>query len=268
MVIAIMASLLTLVLAVVAIVCWVKVLVLMFKTHVGLGILGILFTPFAFVYGWVKAKTCKIVGLMILWTVCSGLMFVSVMFVSAVAMLLPAVSGATSRAQMVRTSSNGRQICMAVHAENAEREAINLPLRWPMTTGEHRAASSTEYFRTLMADDIVFGPVIFEAPGLPTAQNADPGSLRNENIAWCTVAYPQERKDWVPDTTPFLFTRNLEIDVLNGSVSLRLTDAAPFGTKGAVVITRGGACRILRGEDLRDYAQTLDSANLTNVLRP
>lgn len=53
-----------------SLVCWIIVLVQIFKrAGVGLGILGILCSLFAFIYGWVKAKEWGIQKLMIVWTI-------------------------------------------------------------------------------------------------------------------------------------------------------------------------------------------------------
>ncbi len=140
-----------------AVVCWVMVLTKVFKENVGLGVIGLLFAPFAYIYGWVKVSSYRLLRVMVIWTVCGALMLLSLL-----GMLLPS----TARA------------------------------------------------------------------------------------------------------TPFLFTRNLEMAVLDGAVDLRLIDVAPYGTKGAVVVTRGGATMVLTREGLKEYAQSLDPAWVGNVLRP
>jgi len=54
---------------IVSVVCWVMVLIKIFKENVGLGILGIICGLFAFIYGWVKVKEYDIKKVMLWWTV-------------------------------------------------------------------------------------------------------------------------------------------------------------------------------------------------------
>ncbi|MBE2282586.1 MAG: hypothetical protein IAE77_03890 [Prosthecobacter sp.] len=59
------------VIAIVSIICWIKVLIALFKNAgVGLGILGIICAIFAFVWGWVKSGSLGLRGTMITWTLC------------------------------------------------------------------------------------------------------------------------------------------------------------------------------------------------------
>jgi len=52
-----------------SLVCWIMVLIKIFKDNVGLGILGIFCGLFTFIYGWVKAKEYQIQKVMLAWTV-------------------------------------------------------------------------------------------------------------------------------------------------------------------------------------------------------
>ncbi|MBK8038711.1 MAG: hypothetical protein IPK22_16515 [Verrucomicrobiaceae bacterium] len=63
---------------VVSLICWIKVLIALFKNAgVGLGILGIICSLFAFIWGWVKSGSLGLRGTMIAWTVCTvGMMAV------------------------------------------------------------------------------------------------------------------------------------------------------------------------------------------------
>jgi hypothetical protein len=60
--------LLTIVLAAGSLICWILVLIKIFKDNVGLGIVGIICSLFAFIYGWIKAKEYGIQKLMVWWT--------------------------------------------------------------------------------------------------------------------------------------------------------------------------------------------------------
>ena len=53
-----------------ALVCWIMVLIQIFKSgQTGLGILGIFCPLFTFIYGWMKAKEFGIKNIMIIWSV-------------------------------------------------------------------------------------------------------------------------------------------------------------------------------------------------------
>lgn len=59
------------VIAIVSLVCWIKVLIALFKNAgVGLGILGIICAIFAFIWGWVKSGSLGLRSTMIVWTLC------------------------------------------------------------------------------------------------------------------------------------------------------------------------------------------------------
>lgn len=56
---------------IITLVCWIKVLIALFKNAgVGLGILGIICSIFAFVWGWVKSGSLGLRNTMIVWTLC------------------------------------------------------------------------------------------------------------------------------------------------------------------------------------------------------
>ena len=52
------------------VVCWIYVLMKIFQDQsIGLGILGLVIWPFAFAYGWFKAREFGIQNVMLAWTV-------------------------------------------------------------------------------------------------------------------------------------------------------------------------------------------------------
>jgi hypothetical protein len=64
-----MSSIAIMVLGLICLVCWIKVLIALFKNAgVGLGILGIFCNIFAFIWGWVKSGQLALKGTMIVWT--------------------------------------------------------------------------------------------------------------------------------------------------------------------------------------------------------
>lgn len=62
-------GILAIVCGVASLVCWIMVLIKIFKDNVGLGILGIICSLFAFIYGWVKATEYGIKKVMLWWTI-------------------------------------------------------------------------------------------------------------------------------------------------------------------------------------------------------
>jgi hypothetical protein len=52
----------------VSFVCWIMTLIKIFKSNVGLGILGIVCGLFAFIYGWVKTEEYQNKKVMIVWS--------------------------------------------------------------------------------------------------------------------------------------------------------------------------------------------------------
>lgn len=54
---------------IVSLVCWIMVLIKIFKENIGLGILGIFCGIFTFVYGWVKVSQYNIKNVMMAWTI-------------------------------------------------------------------------------------------------------------------------------------------------------------------------------------------------------
>ncbi len=54
--------------SVVSFVCWIMVLIKIFKENVGLGILGIVCGLFPFIYGWVKVKEYDCKNVMLAWS--------------------------------------------------------------------------------------------------------------------------------------------------------------------------------------------------------
>jgi hypothetical protein len=64
-----MLTILVFAIAIVSLVCWIKVLIVLFsKAGVGLGILGIICALFAFIWGWVKHKEYGLTKVMAVWT--------------------------------------------------------------------------------------------------------------------------------------------------------------------------------------------------------
>ena len=63
-------GILAIVCAVGSIVCWIMVLIKIFKDNVGLGILGLFCGLFTFIYGWIKVNEYGCKKVMLIWTIC------------------------------------------------------------------------------------------------------------------------------------------------------------------------------------------------------
>ena len=66
---AVVMSIIVALVTIVSLVCWVMILIKIFKENVGLGILGIVCSLFAFIYGWVKVKEYDAQKIMVVWTI-------------------------------------------------------------------------------------------------------------------------------------------------------------------------------------------------------
>ncbi len=70
------------IIGIISLVCWIKVLIALFKKEgAGLGILGILCSIYAFIWGWMKSTELGLKKTMVWWTLC----IVGAMVVGAVA---------------------------------------------------------------------------------------------------------------------------------------------------------------------------------------
>jgi len=67
----IIITILLVALGLVSLVCWIMVLIQMFKTQGALhGILGIICALYAFIWGWMKATELNLKNIMLVWTGC------------------------------------------------------------------------------------------------------------------------------------------------------------------------------------------------------
>jgi hypothetical protein len=84
-------SVLGLIAGVVSLVCWIMVLIKIFKDNVILGIIGVITCGlFAFIYGWVKVKQYGIKNIMMIWTIAI-----------VIGLIVNALGGATLFSQMM-----------------------------------------------------------------------------------------------------------------------------------------------------------------------
>lgn len=173
-----------------------------------------------------------------------------------VALVLPAIGNALFRGKLTAAAANGRSIHQTIIGE--QTESIYTATTSPFPTGAS-TNTTTKYFTMLVTNKIMnVGYSFFALPGVPSATdvtqfNSDPGKY----TAWCVV----EDAEYLSETAPFIFTRNLNITALNNaltevdSVPSKLADTpqttAPFGKKGFVFVNRGGGAYSLQKNDLR-----------------
>ena len=192
-----------------------------------------------------------------------GLMVVMLPLLAAI--ILPAITRATSQAGMISTVANGANIYRSFFASqmNSEIAESNTSL-WPQK-GEYR--TSTEFFIHLVESGVMAVTYdFFAAPGIPPAKTVDANEFKAANNAWRLVL----GLDHAPEGTPFLFSKNYDPGQLNtGEGPLVLTKEAPFGQKGVVVVLKGGSAFCLRGNQLKNSffnpAETPSSENITIV---
>lgn len=184
------------------------------------------------------------------------------------AILIPAVSKAMSSAAMVQAVSNGANIYRSAFANHINSAVIgddgNIPFP---AVGQYE--TSTEFFIDLVESGIInVSYDFFAARGIPAAKSTNPEDFKAENNAWCVVL----GLEGAPDGTPFMFTRNYAPESLHsGDEAIDLNDEEPFGTKGLVVILKGGSAYSLKGSQLKNSlfnpAQAASGTNLV-ILYP
>jgi hypothetical protein len=232
----------------------------------------------------------------------SGLTLVELVVIVAIlfafaAALAPYASCSSSvrMANLVAAGARGKDIWVAITGANTEREALGLPPLWPRdfdpasdTSDEERAlfsvTNSTDYFRALYDEDR-----LGTSDWAPYVAGFDYGKLAGAGVSACpngqrlsetnnmwTVA-KNVRHD-MDDIVPVLVTRNVDASSLAARVgpedlktkSLHFDPAwrMPFGSKGYILIRKGGAIFKGRSKCMAYRAvyakQTFDTALTTN----
>jgi prepilin-type N-terminal cleavage/methylation domain-containing protein len=169
------------------------------------------------------------------------------------ALLFPAIQGALTKAKAIKVGSNGRQMHLGIFEASIEAAALNLPEAWPMLADSY--TDSSQFFENVITNDIVKGIdcSFFSAPGVTPSNltkediiTGGAGTFLAKNNAWCVTL---ELSEDTPATVPFLFTRNIKLptDDLNSldDADPLTTGGKPFGDKLGVIITKGGAVKVL-----------------------
>jgi len=181
------------------------------------------------------------------------------------AMLFPVVQQAIIKGQAVAVGNDGKQLWYGLFAENIERERRGQGDVWP-TSADY--ATSTEFFRDAIGEDWLGEDYTFSfmgAPGVPKALTVDPNEFNPENNAWCIAldVGPGTRQE-----TPFMFTRNFSASGGTlADVDGFTADTQPFGDRAGVIVTYGGAVKILTKKDLGiDFQKLFNPYNATNMI--
>lgn len=165
-----------------------------------------------------------------------------------IAIVLPAISDAMFRGQLTRTAANLKNVYNAIVAKESEmiyRDAeVDL---WP----DSSYTTAREYLGQLFeGDDKIMSttPKILAAKGVPDASD---WTAFKANATACAFRVVQGvGSENYPESAPFIFSRNCDIASMATAVEAADADDVPdefdaginpFGTKGFVLITKGGA---------------------------
>lgn len=183
------------------------------------------------------------------------------------AVLTPAVTDALTRGKMTGTMNNGRSIYLSLFAKDTEDPVFQSGSPFPKSvpaTDPMYFANSTEYFKWVVTSAVMNVDFsFFSAPGISPYKGTVAASFDPDNNAWCVTA---DASSATPDGAALLFTRNLLIDKLNDDLTTALTGGEPFGTKGVVVVTKGGSSMVLKQSYLTNNFNAVGAENV--VLRP
>jgi len=176
-----------------------------------------------------------------------GLLAIILAIVVLVAILIPfSLSGRHAQwADMVRAVANGSNIYKTYFADRMDALVMDEDTSFWPKSGEFQ--TSTEFFNHLVTNRIIGVPYNFFAAGkIPPVKSPNPKDFKAENNAWRLVLDLDEQ----PEGTPFLFTRNYNPDHGMGPDGTIKLSGEPFGSRGLVVVAKGGGAFILKRKQL------------------
>lgn len=176
-------------------------------------------------------------------------------------MLFPAIAGAMVSSKATKVGNDGKQIWLALYTVSTDKEALNEAPVWPKTQGVTYGSTANDFFVFAMDKTNLwlegFGPSMVSAPGLSAATSWS--NMPADSVAWSLVG---DLKSGANADTPFMLTKNFKnaLSKLNAIDGLDETKE-PFGSKLGVVVTWGGAVRILKDKQCRDIQSTQKYVN-------
>lgn len=167
------------------------------------------------------------------------------------ALLVPAVSKALFKARLTQVINNGKNLYTTIFTiENDDPLGLSAnKVDWPKKnppTGTRKYTTASEFFSELVESNYLeVSYNFFTAPGggIRPAQNSVEFLEPNLRNIWCIVL---DVTDSMKNGAPVLFTQNFKfqgtgagatIDTLTGLEE----KSRPYGNKGGVLVTRGGA---------------------------
>ena len=151
------------------------------------------------------------------------------------ALAVPAVAGAITKAQMVHTLNNARQIYFTTEVINADNEAKGHPAIWPSTSGT--SSSMAAFFNQLNFEQ---GDIerTLSAPGIKV-------KVEGERGAWAIHCHPNPAFRFYavgdrPDDGMQVFISSFNVKCAPGSITID-KNAVPFGGKGGVILRKSGS---------------------------
>ena len=189
----------------------------------------------------------KKVGCLVLFVVVVG---------GIAAILYPAISGLNTATGAMKFGNTGRCLYYGLYESSMEYEALNtnsaVGAVWP---AEGQYISSTDFFKAVVTNDIIKGVdfTFFGGPGVKNQKDTmNSAEFTAENNAWGVVVLPGGTNSY--KESPFLFSRNIGFgsplgppkagDTIADMTGLR-KGVKPFGNKVGVIVTFGGAVKIL-----------------------
>jgi len=161
------------------------------------------------------------------------------------AILVPAVNRALDSAAMTQTVSNGANIYKSAFAGITELAVFG---------GAPTAAfpTSTDYFKSLVTGKVMNVSFdFFSAKGTKQYKTSDPAQFAADGNAWKWVEDSLGNES-ITEGFPYIFTRNANVsgtDIPADADPVALSpDVMPFGSKGMVVVLKGGGAFSIRGD--------------------
>lgn len=173
-----------------------------------------------------------------------------------VAIVFPAISDALLKGRVTAVSINGQNIYKAIIGAQTSDIYLSTASPFPDRNSDDRDFNNTrEYFEFLVTSGVMnVGWSFFAAPGVPSTSERSAFVSNDRFNAWRIV----DGGENIPETVPFLWTRNLEIDNLTQGHEM-LVDTVfgslhPFQNRGFAFVTRGGAAYALSAGQLNDQS--------------